>query len=129
MSYSLQTIFDEGFVRFVVTGENSPATLASFLEGCIAICRRSGVRIALIEDRLSGRDVGLEVLFSVIGEACDDARDVADLVCYVKTAPEHDPGIVRFAENIATNHRLNVRVCRNVDEALLLIAHALAHSR
>ena len=124
MGYSLQTVFDEGFVRFVVTNENSPATLASFLEGCIAICRRSGTRIALIEDRLSGKDVDLEGLFQIIGDACEGARDLVDLVCYVKTSPEHDPAMVRFAENIATNHRLNVRVCRSVDEALLYIAHA-----
>ncbi|MGH8016727.1 MAG: hypothetical protein ACREIA_00275 [Opitutaceae bacterium] len=122
MAYSLQTSVKEDRIHFLATGKNAPAALAALFDECLAICRKTGQRVALLEDALTGPDIELNVLFEVIGHAADAARDQVDLVCYVKTTPGHDPGTVRFAENVASNHKVNVRVFRTVEDAERFIA-------
>ncbi len=122
MAYSLQTTIKENHIHFLVTGRNTPETLSALFAECLAICRETGQRVALLEDGLTGPDLELSVLFEVIGDAADAARNRVDLVCYVKTTPGHDEGVVRFAENVAANHEVNVRVFRSVEDAERFIA-------
>ncbi|HEX9784726.1 MAG TPA: hypothetical protein VGA56_18615 [Opitutaceae bacterium] len=122
MAYTLSTLEKDGYLHFLVTGENSPESVASYLEECLSICRRKGVRIMLVEDALVGPDLDLDPLFQVIGKAADLAAGVIDLGCYVKTTPGHNAEIVRYGENIAANRRVNVHGFRTVDEAANFIA-------
>lgn len=126
MAYDFEVTHKDNYLHIKVTGENSASAVGSYLRESVARCAEMRSRVALVEDALTGPDLGLDDLFEIIRDAAEAARPVVDLVAYVKTTPGHDTSIVRMAENIAANHEVNVRVFTTVAEAQAFIAH---HSR
>ena len=117
MGYTINVHNEGNFLHLRVTGSVSPENVAGYMAEGIARCAELHVPNVLIEEDLAGRTLDMHTLHRIVSRAAQAARAAVRNVAYVNVSPDHDPELLRFAENVATNRSVNVRVFRNVAEA------------
>jgi len=117
MSYQLAIDVTPGYLHARVTGENSVETVLQYLAGVRQACIAHSRTKVLVEENLRGPSLDLVTIFRVIaGNAAQDA--VLGLrIAYVDTNPEHVVDRRQFAETVAVNRGIQVRVFESVAEA------------
>ena len=117
MAYTLTTEQGPGYLHFRVTGLNTTETLSAYLRDVAETCARLKAQNVLVEENLEGPGLSLGQIFGVAASAGPEAAASIRRFAYVDTNPGHEPSRMRFAENVAANRGLNIRVFRTVDEA------------
>jgi hypothetical protein len=125
MSYSLMRKTENGYLHFTVTGENSPETVAGYMAEIRAEYARSGLPGILIEESLSGPGLGIADIFSLVARGASESWPGLRAMAFVDGNPEHDPSRMRFAENVAVNRGVNIRVFADVAGARTWLARAV----
>lgn len=117
MPYTLLTIPKDGYLHLKATGENTPENVAGYLTEGIQKALQMQCRYVLLEENLEGPELELEKIREIIDELQFAAVQHVSAVAFVNTNPDHSPDYIRFAENFATNRRINVRVFRALADA------------
>lgn len=105
------------YLHVRVTGENSEANVLAYLRAVREACRERGCAAVLVEEHLVGPGLGEAAIFSIVSRAAPETTPLIQCIAFVDTNPEHAPQRMAFAENVAVNRGVNVRVFATVSEA------------
>ena len=117
MAYRLAFDREPAYLHVKVTGDNSPESVHGYMEDVQRECSRAGIAGILIEENLRGPSISLADVFVVVSEGSRKMPPGLRKIAYVDLNREHDLSLMRFAETVAVNRGVNVRLCRSVEEA------------
>ena len=115
MPYQLTLEEHPAYLHAKVSGTHSPENLLRFLREAYAACMERGQSALLLEVAFSGPSLDVTSIFGVILEGSADAVKLGK-IGYVDASPR-DPERMRFAETVALNRGVNVRLFRDIDSA------------
>jgi hypothetical protein len=78
-------------------------------------CTRHGVSAVLLEVNFSGPSLAAGSIYNVISQGSADGKSLRK-VAYVDVSGR-DPGKIKFAETVAVNRGVNVRLFASAEEA------------
>jgi hypothetical protein len=117
VSYDLKIVPNEDYLHVTVHGINSPETVLGYLSEVRDACVRHASKKVLIEENLQGPGLGVVGIFEVVTKASTNVWPAILRIAYVDVNPEHDPKTMKFAETVASNRGVNVRVFSGVEHA------------
>jgi hypothetical protein len=115
MEYHLRLVAHPAYLHASVAGTHSAENAARFLREVREACLREGVSAVLLEVRFSGPSLATGSIFSVISQESAEGRALRK-IAYVD-ASDRDPAKIKFAETVALNRGVNVRLFASVEEA------------
>ena len=115
MAYQVQTDQKPTYLHFTVTGDNSRESVAGYMEQVLRECTARQCFRVLIEERLEGSRLGTLQIFSLVAQGSERLRGVLKAMAYVDVNAQGD--LMRFAENVAVNRAIPVRVFPSVAAA------------
>jgi hypothetical protein len=128
MPYQLSIERKPDYLHARVTGENTAQNVRAYLDEIRTACWRLRCAAVLIEEHLAGPGLSLTDIFGVAEEGSrpPGPDEPAMRIAYVDTNPDHSHADMEFAETVATNRGLNVRVFRAVVDAQRWLGAAAA---
>jgi hypothetical protein len=115
MSYHLTIERNPGFLHVIATGDNTPEDVAAYLDEVRRECVANGCSKVLIEERLDGPRLRTVDVFEIATHGSRHAAGALHAIAYVDVNAEGD--LMQFAETVAVNRTLPVRVFPTVDAA------------
>jgi len=115
MSYHLIIEDRRAYLYARVTGERTPANAMRFLEEAYAACVKGGHSALLLEMALSGPSLPVANVYDVISRRAPEGLRLR-MIAYVQTSID-DREMPQFAENVARNRGVNVRLFPDVAAA------------
>jgi len=115
LSYKLTISEKPAYLHAIVTGENSRETVVQYLKDIVNECKTRNYDLLLIEERLEGPRLGALDVFQIASAGSKPAHGVYKAIAYVDVNAEGDQ--MKFAETVALNRALPVRVFATVAEA------------
>jgi len=123
VTYQLKIERKQGYLHFTVTGRNSPDTVARYMQEVMQEVTARRCRRVLIEENLDGPRLGTMEVFTMVSSGSKRYHGLLEALAFVDLNAEG--GVMRFAEDVAVNRGIPVRVFRTVDGAQKwLLAHA-----
>jgi len=127
MTYKLSIEQKPTHLHVVVTGENTRSNVLNYMEDVMRECEVTDCWYVLIEERLEGPRLGTMDVFDI---ASQRGRPLGSSgikgVAYVDVNAAGD--LMKFAETVAINRGLSVRVFSSVSDAREWLLHADAGS-
>lgn len=117
MKYEFRVAAKEGYLHAVVSGDNTPETVRRYLREVYEACAASKCPCVLVEENLEGAGLDLGDIFGVVAEASRSVWPVVQRIAYVDLNRHHDLRNMKFAETVAVNRSVNVRVFGDVPAA------------
>ena len=115
MPYSLTLDEQPSYLHATATGEHTLQNAKRFMEEAYAACIERGHSALLLEMGLAGPSLDAGSIFSVVAQRTADALKLKK-IAYVDATPR-DPERMKFAETVAINRGVNVRLFRDLEEA------------
>jgi len=115
MSYALTILERRGYLHFVVTGVNSREAVEGYLREIAQACFERNCTRLLIEERLEGPRLGTTDVFSIASSSA--AREAARFEAIAFVDVNAAGGLMKFAEDVAANRAVPVKVFDSVAEA------------
>jgi hypothetical protein len=103
------------YLHAKLVGERTPNNLLRFLEEVHAACVKLDRSAVLLEMDLSGPSLDVGAIFSVIAQRSPEGAKLHK-IAYVEDSMA-DPARARFAETVALNRGVNVRLFGDLDAA------------
>ncbi len=116
MEYRLTIIERPTYLHATVTGPNLPENAMRFLRESYDACVARGHNALLLEMNLSGPSLDSSAIFRIVAERSADGMKLRR-IAYVERSREKDEGKMHFAETVALNRGVNVKLFRDVAEA------------
>jgi hypothetical protein len=116
MSYHLTIEERPSYLHARVIGARNPENALRFLKEVYEACVNRGYSAVLLEMNLSGPSLDSASIFRVISQQSPDATRLQK-IAYVD-ASTSDPERPRFAETVAINRGVNVRMFQDLDAAI-----------
>jgi hypothetical protein len=113
--YRLETHESEGYLHAKVSGPRTPENAQRFLKEAYEECVRTGQAALLLEMGLTGPPLDMASVFRVIANRAPDGAKLRR-IAYVEPAPTDIPSAL-FAETVANNRGVNVRLFKDLDAA------------
>jgi hypothetical protein len=113
MDYKLTVLEHPGYLHVRAEGERTPENARRALLEAGAACIAKGTRDLLFELSLSGPQLGMLRIYDVIAERSADGSKLSR-IAYVDSVPGKES---RFAETVASNRGVNVRLFPDVETA------------
>ena len=113
--FKLERIAD--YLHAKVSGNNDPATVSRYLKDVYDACLRERCPRVLVEETLEGPGLSVAEVFGVVAKASEQVWPVVQQIAYVDTNPLHDFTKMQFAEVVASNRGVNVRIFSSVRNA------------
>lgn len=115
MPFELSVIEKPGYLHCIVTGRNTVANVAAYLQELARECEARNCFRVLIEEHLAGPRLETWDVYQIVSEG--SARNLArfEAVAYVDVNAEDD--LMKFAETVASNRGLPMTVFATVPEA------------
>jgi hypothetical protein len=117
MDYQFRLSQREGYLHVWVNGDNSPETVARYLKDVYEACLKHKCSSVLVEENLEGAGLSLTEMFGIVAERGDLVRTVLERIAYVDVNPRHDMRNLKFAETVAVNRAVNLRLFPSVRDA------------
>jgi hypothetical protein len=117
MAYDMKVICEDDYLHVVVTGDNTPEDVAGYLEEVRRVCREHELSKVLIEENLAGPQFTTLDVYEVVSAVSRGVAPAIRHVAFVDTNPAHDFAHIQFAETVAVNRGVNVKVFRDVPSA------------
>ena len=115
MSYELTVEERPAYLHAKVVGERTAGNLLRFLEESYAACVKSGRRALLLDIGFYGPSLDTSSIYNIISQRLTEARKLHK-IAYVQTNID-DPAIPYFAETVAMNRGVNVRLFQSTAAA------------
>jgi len=115
MTYQLTFDPQPGYLHAIVTGKNSRENVARYTEEVGRECAARGCSRVLIEERLEGPRLGTTDIFRIVVEGSRRAPATLEALAFVDVNAESRS--MDFAETVAVNRGMPVRVFSTVDDA------------
>jgi len=115
MTYKLSIVEKPGYLHAIVTGSNTKKNVARYLEEVLQECIKRQCSTILLEERLKGRRLDEKAVFQIAAEGSNNARGKFEAVAYVDVYANGE--LMKFAETVAVNRGLPVRVFSTVADA------------
>lgn len=116
MSYHLTIEEKPSYLHAKVTGTRTAENARRFLVEAHAACVRRNCSALLLEMNLTGPSLSPTSIFDVISERSPDGLKF-DKIAYVEAGSEGDPQQAKFAETVAVNRGVRVRLFRKLEDA------------
>lgn len=116
MSHELSVKSRGAYLHITVTGDNTSEDVRQYLAEVHEACVNHNCAYVLIEENLQGRSLETLELFQVIAKAAQPSPAVR-CVAYIDLNPEHDAKRMKFAETVASNRGMMVKVFTDMAEA------------
>jgi hypothetical protein len=116
MSYHFTIGEKPSYLHAKVTGTRTAENARRFLVEAHAACVRRNFSALLLEMNLSGPSLNPSSIFDVISERSPDGLKF-EKIAYIDAGSEGDPQQAKFAETVAVNRGVMVRLFRNLDDA------------
>jgi hypothetical protein len=117
MSYILNFEHRGSYLYITVTGENTPDNVMHYLSEVRDLCEQYKVLDVLIVENLGGPSLDTFSIFDIILKVSEQTSQLVRNIAYVDINPEHNPGKMVFAENVAVNRGINVRIFSSIQAA------------
>ena len=117
-SYILTIEEKPTYLHARVTGTNSVENVLSYLAEVHAACVQQNYSAVLIEENLSGPSVDLTSIYEIVSARSHYTTPQLRRIAYVDMNPEHDAARMKFAETVAVNRSVNVRLFSTLQEAV-----------
>jgi len=104
------------FLHTKVVGPRTPENAIRYLEEVYAACLRTGLSQVLLEMAFSGPSLGPSGILRVVSERSADGSKLRK-VAYVEASMDGQQR-AKFAETVAINRAVNLRLFETVDEAV-----------
>ena len=124
MAYQLKIEQKPGYLHFKVTGRNTADNVARYMQEVMQECTARRCPRVLIEENLEGARLGTMEVFTMVTAGAKRYHGMLEALAFVDLNSEG--GVMRFAEDVAVNRGIPVRVFRTVEGAENWL---LAHSR
>lgn len=115
--YSFTVDEKPSYLHVKVDGQNNRPTVLKYLSDTYDACMQRGHSVVLIEENLRGPGFSVGEIYAIIAEAAGKFAGGIRQVAYVDTNPEHQDSRMKFAETVARNRAINVRMFSNVGDA------------
>ena len=115
MAYNFSVEQKPAYVHAKVSGDLTRPNARQFLVDAYQACIDRNVPSLLLEVAFTG-DLGLGEVCSVINERSPDGSNL-ERIAYVDTNPDLQRDTAEFAEMVAQNRDVNVRLFRTLSEA------------
>jgi hypothetical protein len=115
MAYQLTIDEQPSYLHATVTGTHSAENAIRFLKEAHEACVQRGHSAVLLEMNLAGPSLDMGSIFGVIAQRSADGLKLRK-IGYVD-ASARDPEKLKFAETVAVNRGLNVRLFRDIEDA------------
>ena len=116
MPYEITTVQYDNYLHVKIFGQNNPATVSGYLLEVATLCRKNNYSAVLIEEYLSGPSLSMADIFNIIRSRSSDAWFLSH-IAYVDTNTEHDLEQMKFAEMVALNEGVQVRMFHDLKAA------------
>lgn len=128
MSHALTVSRKEGYLHVIVTGDNTAEDVQQYLLGVRDACEKQACPYVLIEENLQGPSLATLELFQVIAGAAQPSPAVR-CIAYIDANPQHDAERMKFAETVASNRGMLVKMFSSVPEAEKWLAQYASASK
>ena len=115
MSYHLQIEEHPKFLHASASGANTAENVLRFLREAYEACQKRQASSVLLEMKFEGPALDTGSIYSVIAQRSGDGKQMRK-IAYV-AQPDRDVSKSKFAETVAINRGVNVRLFANVDAA------------
>jgi hypothetical protein len=115
MTYHLTLENNPGYLHATVTGENTADNAARFLRETYEACVARGFNAVLLEMNLTGPGLAIGEIYRVIAEGSATGKRLQK-IGYVD-GKQRDRLKLKFAETVARNRAVNVRLFDDIAEA------------
>jgi hypothetical protein len=115
MTYSVALHQKPAYLHAVVTGRNTRENAERYLAEVFRECQARGCSRLLLEERLEGPRLGTLEVFEVVSRGAGQFVGITTAIAYVDINAEGD--MMHFAEDVAVNRSIPLRVFASVDEA------------
>lgn len=129
MAFTLSINPRPGFLHARITGENSVATVQGYMAQLRAACQSHRCPDVLIEENLTGPGLQSFDIFGMISGGARETSQALGRIAYVDTNPEHERRLMQFAETVAVNRGVSIRVFATVADAEAWITAPAAAER
>lgn len=116
MPFSVTLDERPAYLHAVVTGENTQENVMGYLREILQQCIARGCARVLIEERLSGPRLGPVEVFDIAAQGSGEAAGALKAIAFVDVYADGS-ATMKFAENVAVNRGLPVRMFGSVAEA------------
>jgi hypothetical protein len=113
--YRLVITEQPDYLHAAVTGTHNPENALRFLTESFEACFRLGRSSLLLEFNLSGKSLDSTSIFDVVSKRTAQAVKLRKIAYYDNS--ERDLAKVKFAETVARNRGVNVRLFRDLEAA------------
>jgi hypothetical protein len=117
MRYSFTVHRTQDYLHVKVSGINCPDTVLGYMAEVRDACVRESCSRVLIEENLEGPSLSTAAVYGVVSRGSQNAAALVMKIAFVDVNPNHDPGLMKFAETVAVNRGVEVRVFKNVTAA------------
>jgi hypothetical protein len=128
MSYALSIEEQPSYLHAKVSGTNNAQNARRFLEEVHEAWVQRNHSAVLLEMNLSGPSLSVLSIFSIVSERAPHAFGLK-CIAYVDGNSECDPQQARFAETVARNRGVNVRLFPTVEDAEAWLCDAVCEER
>lgn len=115
VAYELKVEQKAGYLHFTVTGRNTVDNVTRYMQEVIQECAARRCTRVLIEENLVGPRLGTMDVFTMVTAGAKRYHGMLEALAFVDLNAEG--GVMRFAEDVAVNRGIPVRVFRTVDGA------------
>jgi hypothetical protein len=113
--YHLVLVEHPMYLHATVTGTHNAENALRFLTESFAACQKQGCSAMLLEFNLSGQSLDSTSIFDVVSKRTGDAVKLRKIAYYDNS--DRDPAKVKFAETVARNRGVNVRLFQDLEAA------------
>jgi hypothetical protein len=117
MAYELTVQERAGYLHIRVTGENSPETVRGYLQDVFSTCLQRNCPIVLIEEDLRGPGLSVLNIHQIVSEGSKRTWPTVRRIAYVDVNKEHSQSDMYFAETVAVNLGVNIKIFPTLNEA------------
>ena len=102
-----------GYLRVVVTGDNTPETLRAYTTAVPEACMQHNLWHVLVVVRLVGPEMPMMDVYKGVSTGSDETAHLNMRIAWVDENPERGADNMRLAENIAQSRGIAVKTFRD----------------
>ncbi len=121
MTYKLTIDQKPTYLHMIVTGRNSRENVVQYMEDVIRECTARNCGRVLIEERLEGTRLRTLDVYDIVSQGAKRFVGMLEAMAYVDVNAKGS--LMHFAEDVAANRGIPVKVFSTVDEAENWLLH------